>query len=79
MLDYLILSALMAYCAVFLCGPFAVLLHYARYPVWAALVGGISIFLGVYWCVHIYTYFRWPGLLSAACGLFVLWRSAKSR
>lgn len=78
-IDVLALSALMAYSALFLCGPFALLYHAMRYYLAAAILGGCSIFLGVFWFVHTYTHFRWLGLFSAACGLFVLWRTAKTR
>lgn len=65
------------WCAVFLCGPLSLVFHYLHLPILAALTALISIWLGIFWCVHVYTWWRYLGLVSVLCGLYVLWQTAE--
>lgn len=60
------------FCAVFLCGPLACLLAHYKFRVLSLLIGGLAIFLGIYWFATVFTWFKWLGVLSALCGLFAL-------
>jgi hypothetical protein len=73
----LAISWFMGVCAIFLCGPFALLLHYTNFPLLSAFCGAAAIWLGIFWFAHTHTYFKWLGAASAACGLLVLWLTAK--
>ena len=63
--------------ALFLCGPVAIVLLYFKQLILASLLALISIWLGIFWFVHVYTWFRVLGLISAGCGLYVLWQTAE--
>ena len=76
-MESLAIAVFIIWCAVFLCGPVAVGLHHLKLPILAALMSLISIWLGIFWCVHVYTWPRYLGLVSAACGLYVLWKTAE--
>lgn len=60
------------FCAVFLCGPFAVILAYLKWTIPALIVGGLAILLGAYWFGTIYTWFKYLGVVSALLGLWAL-------
>jgi hypothetical protein len=62
-------------CAVMLCGPTAVGLAYGRYSTLALFVGGLAVFLGVYWFGTIGTSAKYLGLCSALMGLWALLRA----
>jgi hypothetical protein len=66
------------FCAVFLCGPVAILLARYGHPIAATIVGLIAIWLGIFWFESVYTLPRWLGVISALCGIYSVWRVAKT-
>lgn len=73
----LLLSGLMGLGLLCIWGPFALLLHFARYPNAAAILGGSGIWLGILWFAHVSTYLKWLGVLPVLCGVLALWLTAK--
>lgn len=60
------------FCAVFLCGPIAVALAYGKWTIPALIVGGLAIWLGVYWFATVFTWAKYLGVVSALLGLWAL-------
>lgn len=58
--------------AVFLCGPLAVGLAYFKWSIPALLVGGLAIWLGIYWFATVFTAAKYLGVVSALLGLWAL-------
>jgi hypothetical protein len=77
MMDLLAISAVLLFSAVFLCGPIAAVLAYNRWSIMAVFLGAASCWLGIFWFVTIYTNFKYLGLMSAACGLYAMYITAK--
>jgi hypothetical protein len=73
-MESLALLIFVLFCAVFLCGPFAYALAYFKFNILAILVGGLAIFLGIYWFGTIYTWAKYLGAISAVIGLLALMR-----
>jgi hypothetical protein len=64
------------FCALFLCGPFALILAHYKFRILALLVGCLAIWLGIFWFATIFTAAKWLGIISALCGLFALLKVA---
>lgn len=75
-MESLALLVFVIFCAVFLCGPIAVTLAYCKLPILALLVGGLAVFLGVYWFGTVFTWAKYLGMLSAGLGLWALLKAA---
>lgn len=60
------------FCAMFLCGPIALGLAYARWNWLAIFIGCVAIMLGIQWFAGVYTWFKWLGVISAFMGLLAL-------
>lgn len=60
------------FCAVFLCGPIAVGLAYLKWTIPALIVGGLAIWLGVYWFATVFTWAKYLGVVSSLLGLWAL-------
>lgn len=58
--------------AVFLCGPIAVGLAYMKWAIPALIVGGLAIWLGVYWFATVFTWAKYLGVVSSLLGLWAL-------
>jgi hypothetical protein len=71
-LVFIIISAL------FLCGPVAIALALNKWSVLAVLVGACACWLGIFWFVTVYTGWKYLGLVSAACGLYAMYKTAKN-
>lgn len=65
-------------CAVLLCGPFAALFAVKKWSIAAVLTGALACWLGIYFFVTVYTWFKYVGLLSAALGLWAMYRTARN-
>lgn len=76
-MESLALMVFVLWSAMFLCGPLAIAFHHGGFPLLAALTSLIAIWLGIFWFAHTYTWAKYLGLISAACGLYVLWRTAQ--
>ena len=76
-MESLALLVFVLWCCVFLSGPAAVVLDYLNKPILAGLLATSAIWLGLFWCVHVYTWARYLGLFSAAMGVYVIWRNAQ--
>lgn len=75
-MESLALLAFVIFSAVFLCGPIAVGLAYLKWTLPALLVGGLAIWLGVYWFATVYTWFKYLGIVSALLGLWALLKAS---
>ena len=76
-MESLALMVFVLWCLVFLSGPLAVLADYYDRQLLAGLLATSSIWLGIFWFVHTYTWAKYLGLFSAAMGLYVVWRNAR--
>lgn len=76
-MEILILLLLGLYISLFLSGPLAILADYFNRPLLAGLLATSSIWLGIFWFAHTYTWPKYLGLCSAAMGLYVVWRNAQ--
>jgi len=76
-MESLAVMVFVLWCCVFLCGPLAVLFNYLNRPLISAILALASIWLGIFWFAHVFTWPRYLGLFSAAMGLYVVWRTAK--
>jgi hypothetical protein len=65
-------------CAIYLCGPAAVILAYYRWNIAAVLIGAAACWLGIFWLITVYTWFKYLGLASVACGLYAMYRAARN-
>lgn len=75
-MESLALLVFVIFSAVFLCGPIAVGLAYLKWTLPALLVGGLAIWLGVYWFATVYTWFKYLGIVSALLGLWALLKAS---
>lgn len=75
-MESLALLVFVIFSAVFLCGPIAVGLAYLKWTIPALLVGGLAIWLGVYWFATVYTWFKYLGIVSALLGLWALLKAS---
>lgn len=71
-MESLALLVFVIFCAVFLCGPIAVALAYSKWHILSLLVGGLAIWLGVYWFATVFTWAKYLGVVSALLGLWAL-------
>jgi hypothetical protein len=76
--DVLAISVFLLFCGLFLNGPIAIILAYARWNIVAVLIGACSCWLGIFWFVTVYTGWKYLGLLSAACGLYAMYKTARN-
>lgn len=65
------------FCSIFLCGPVALTLYYFKRYILAFIVGSMAVVLGFSWYIDVYTWARFLGLASAACGLCAVVLSVK--
>lgn len=65
-------------CALFLNGPLAILFANQRWHILAVIAGACACWLGIFWFVTVYTGWKYLGLLSAACGLYAMYLTAKN-
>lgn len=77
-MDVLALSVFMLISALFLCGPISLILAYNRWHILAVFLGAASCWLGIFWFVTVYTGWKYLGLVSAACGLYAMYKTAKN-
>lgn len=56
----------------YLSGPLAYALAVARFNILAVLLAGLSIWLGTFWLLTIYTGWKYLGLVSAGIGVLAL-------
>lgn len=75
-LAYLVL---LLFCLMFLLGPFAVWFAVKNWPIAAGLGAVLSIWLGIFWFAHVFTWPRYLGLISAALGAYAIWLTATRR
>ena len=75
-MESLALLVFVLFCAVFLCGPLALMLAVSRWSLIAVIVAAFACWLGIYWFLTVYTWARYLGLLSAGCGLYALYYAA---
>lgn len=66
------------FCALILDGPLAILFANQRWHILAILAGAIACWLGIFWFVTVYTWFKYLGLVSAACGLYAMYITARN-
>lgn len=71
-MESLALLVFVIFCAVFLCGPIAVTLAYFKWRILSLIVGGLAIWLGVYWFATVFTWAKYLGVVSALLGLWAL-------
>lgn len=71
-MESLALLVFVIFSAVFLCGPIAVLLAYNKWHILSLFVGGVAIWLGVYWFATVFTWAKYLGVVSALLGLWAL-------
>lgn len=71
-MESLALLVFLIFCAVFLCGPIAYLLAMYKWNILAVIVSALAIWLGIYWFVTIYTWFKYLGILSSILGVLAL-------
>lgn len=71
-MESLALLVFVIFSAVFLCGPIAVGMAYLKWTLPALLIGGLAIWLGVYWFATVYTAAKYLGVVSALLGLWAL-------
>ena len=64
--------------AVFLCGPAAIVLSVNKLNILGIILAAISCWLGIYWFVTVYTWAKYLGLFSAACGLYAMYLAARN-
>lgn len=64
--------------ALFLCGPVALGLAYARWNLLAVIVAACACWLGIYFFVTVYTAFKYLGLVSAGLGLWAMYKAARN-
>ena len=76
-MESLAITVFVIWCLVFLSGPLAILADYFDRPLAAGLLATGSIWLGIFWFTHTYTWPKYCGLVSAAMGLYVVWRNAR--
>jgi hypothetical protein len=76
-MESLALMVFVLFCAVFLCGPLAVLLAVNKLPILAVMVAACACWLGIYWFLTVYTWARYLGLASVACGLYAMYHVAQ--
>ena len=75
-MESLALLAFVIFSTVFLCGPIAIGLAYLKWTIPALLVGGLAIWLGIYWFATIFTWFKYLGIASALLGLWALLKAS---
>jgi hypothetical protein len=75
-MESLAIMVFVIWCLLFLCGPMSLWFHHAKLPILAAITALAAIWLGIFWFAHVYTWARYLGLVSAGCGLYVVWRTA---
>jgi hypothetical protein len=76
-MESLALLVVILFCAMFLCGPVALTLYYFKRYILAFIVGSMAVALGFSWYIDVYTWARFLGLASAACGLCAVVLSVK--
>lgn len=76
-MESLALVVFVIFCAVFLCGPVAVLLAVNKWSLLAVIVAAVACWLGIYWYLTVYTLFKHLGLVSVACGLYAMYYVAE--
>lgn len=77
-MESLALLVFVLFCAVFLCGPVAVLLAVNHWSLLAVIIAACSCWLGIYWFLTVYTSAKYLGLVSLACGLYAMYHVAQS-
>ena len=75
-MESLALMVFVIFCAVFLCGPLAVLLAVNKLALLAVLTAALACWLGIFWFLSVYTWPRYLGLLSTGCGLYAMYHVA---
>lgn len=63
-------------CAVYLSGPLSVFLAVRHFDLAAVIIAALACWLGIYWFVTVYTWPRYLGLASTACGLYAMYHVA---
>lgn len=76
-MESLALLVFVIFCAVFLCGPIAVGLAYFKWRILSLIVGGLAIWLGVYWFATVFTWAKYLGVVSALLGLWALLKTTR--
>jgi Na+/H+-translocating membrane pyrophosphatase len=77
-MESLALLVIFIVCAVMLCGPIAAICAANKFNVLAVLVGALACWLGIYFFVTVYTWFRYLGLVSAGLGLWAMYKTARN-
>lgn len=75
-MESLALLVFVLFCAVFLCGPVAVVFAVNKLSLLAVVLAAVACWLGIYWFVTVYTWPRYLGLASTACGLYAMYHVA---
>jgi hypothetical protein len=76
--EVLAISAFLLFSSLFLSGPIAIILATQRWHIMAVFLGASSCWLGIFWFVTVYTGWKYLGLLSAACGLYAMYKTAQN-
>lgn len=77
-MESLALMVVLIMCAVYLCGPLSVFLAVKHWDLAAVILAACAAWLGIYWFVTVYTWPRYLGLVSTACGLYAMYHVAHS-
>jgi hypothetical protein len=77
-MESLALLVFLIVCAAILCGPIAAVCAVNRLHVLAVMIGAVACWLGVYFFVTVYTAFKYLGLVSAALGLWAMYKTARN-
>lgn len=76
-MESLAFMVFLIFCALILCGPVAILCANYRWHILAVIIGAFAAWLGIFWFVTVYTWFKYLGLVSAACGLYAMYKTAR--
>lgn len=77
-MESLAFTVFLLVCAVYLCGPIAAFCAVKNWPIAAILLGAAACWLGIYFFVTVYTWFRLLGLVSVGFGLWAMYKSARN-
>lgn len=77
-MESLAFTVFLIVCALYLCGPLAVICAHLRWNIAAVLIGAAACWLGLFWLVTVYTWFKYMGLVSAGLGLYAMYKAARN-
>lgn len=77
-MESLALLVFLLVCATYLCGPIAAFFAVKKLSIAAVITGALACWLGIYFFVTVYTGFRYLGLVSAALGLWAMYKTARN-